>query len=96
LRRMDPRAEITLVGGGDGIDTAFALARLDETRDPDEPSPWPVFRSLLLLAPVVAGDEATLARKVRDLAGIVARDEHLRDDRRAGGVTRRVLRRLGW
>jgi hypothetical protein len=93
---MDPAAEITLVATGDGIDTAFALATLDEARDELDPSPWPVFRSLLLLSPVRAADEATLSRKARDLAGLVARDEQRTPARRTERVTRRVLRRLGW
>jgi hypothetical protein len=101
LRRMDPQAEITLVGSGDGVDVALALARAYETQAEahaaiGEPTPWPVFRSLMLLTPVRADDEATLHRKVRDLAGIVARDEHPVTPTRPTGVTRRVLRRLGW
>ena len=96
LHRIDPAAEVTLVAMGDGVDVAFALARTADRRPPGEPRPWPVVRSLLALAPVKAADEAALARKARDLAGIVARDERRSPISRAVPVTRRVLRRLGW
>jgi hypothetical protein len=101
LRRMDHAAAVTLVATGDGTDVAFALARRAEPRRAEERAeeragePWPTIRSLLALSPIRGGDELTLRRKARDLAGIVARDE-----RRVGRldpepVTQRLRRRLG-
>jgi hypothetical protein len=98
LRRMDHAAEVTLVAAGDGTDVAFAVARAAEQRrdgDPDAADPWPTIRSLLALAPIQGGDELTLRRKARDLAGIVARDERPVARFEPEPVTQRLRRRLG-